>query len=459
MVPYSAEEIRMLEEGVRNIWLCFQQMQEFERNPVIIYEGEGIRVKGIDGKEYIDAISGAVVTGIGYSNRNVKEAMKKQIDELCWWPMLHATNPPAVKLAKKLAEILPGNLNNAFLLSGGSEATECAMKMARQYHIQTGNPLKTKIVSRYMAYHGSTKGAQSASGVGGAARFEPLLAGYVHVFPPYCYRCPYGQNVAECDFECAQAVESMIRFEGRQTVSAVIADPIMSAGGIIVPPKEYYQRIRAICDRTDVLLIFDEVLTGFGRTGHLFACNYYDVLPDIICLGKGMSGGYQPLAATVARDEIAQAFRGEMSDQVAFAHGNTYGGHPIASAAGLAAIDELFRLQLVENSKNMGLYLMDKCLKLQDKYPIIGDVRGLGLLLGMEMVQDKTTKKMFRSKDAVVPKLRDMAMKRGLITRGSPHVWHLCPPLIVTKVEIDEIIAIVDDCMQEIMREIDESAG
>lgn len=454
MIPYTSEEIRMLEEGVKNIWLCFHQMQEFEEKPVIIYEGEGIRVKAIDGKEYIDGISGAVVTGIGYSSQTVKEAMKKQIDELCWWPMLHATNPPAVKLAVKLAELLPGNLSHAFLLSGGSEATECAMKMARQYHIQTGNPLKTKVVSRYMAYHGSTKGAQSASGVGGGLRFEPLLPGCIHVFPPYCYRCPYGQDVNKCDFECAGAVESAIRLEGRQTVSAVIIDPIMSAGGIIVPPIEYHQRLRDICDRTGVLLIFDEVLTGFGRTGHLFACNYYDVVPDIICLGKGMSGGYQPLAATVATDEISQAFRGKASDGVAFAHGNTYGGHPIPSAAGLAAIEELFKLNLVENSKNMGIYLKDKCHQLQEKHPIVGDVRGLGLLLGMEMVQDRSTKKMFRSRDAVVPKLREKAMERGLITRGSPHVWHLCPPLIVTKEEIDEIIDIVDDCMQDLMQEI-----
>jgi adenosylmethionine-8-amino-7-oxononanoate aminotransferase len=454
MIPYNTEEIEMLEECVKNIWLSFQQMQKFEKNPVIICEGEGIRVKAIDGKEYIDGISGAVVTGIGYSNQNVKEAMKKQIDELCWWPMLHATNPPAVKLARKLAELLPGALNHVFLLSGGSEATECAMKMARQYHMQTGNPLKTKIISRYMAYHGSTKGAQSASGVGGGLRFEPLLAGYVHVFPPYCYRCPYGQNFGQCNFECAQAVESMIRFEGRQAVSAVIIDPIMAAGGIIVPPKEYHQIIRDICDRTGVLLIFDEVLTGFGRTGYLFACDYYEVIPDIICLGKGMSGGYQPLAATVAKDEIAQAFRGEESDGVAFAHGNTYGGHPIPSAAGLAAIDELFRLNLVENSKIMGRYLMDKCRQLQEKYPMIGDVRGLGLLVGMEMVQDRTTKTMFRSKNAVVPKLKEKAMERGLITRGSPHVWHLCPPLIVTKAEIDEIIDIVDDCMQELIQEL-----
>ena len=174
MKRYTEEEIKALREGVKHTWLDFQQMQEFEKDPMIVSEGNGIRVRTIDGREYIDAISGAIVTGIGYSNDEVRKAIKEQADQLCWWPVLHATTPPAVNLSKKLAELLPGNLDTVFLLSGGSEATECAMKMARQYHIQTGNPLKNKVVSRYWAYHGSTKGALSASGVGDKIRFDPF---------------------------------------------------------------------------------------------------------------------------------------------------------------------------------------------------------------------------------------------------------------------------------------------
>ena len=454
MVQYSPDAIDILKRNVKNIWLDFRQMQEFEQNPIIVSEGNGIRVKTVDGREFIDAISGAVVTGIGYSNEKVKEAIKRQIDELCWWPVLHATTPPALNLARKLAELLPGDLNTAFLLSGGSEATECALKMARQYHIQTGNPLKSKVISRYWSYHGSTKGALSASGVGDKVKFDPYLPGYVHFFPPYCYRCPFDLSSDDCCLECAQALEQMIRFEGKDTVSAVIADPVMAAVGILVPPKEYYLRIKEICNKLDVLLIFDEVLTGFGRTGSLFACNYYDVVPDIICLGKGIAGGYQPLAATVASDRVATAFRGKKEANVAFMHGNTYGGHPISCAAGVATIDELFRLNLVENSRKMGIYLKEECLRLQAKYSFIGDVRGLGLLLGMEMVQDKKAKTLFPSKKALVPRLIDKAMEKGLITRGSLHVWHLAPPLIISSAEIDEIIKILNECMSEIQREM-----
>ncbi len=454
MNSYSEDEIRALKEGVKHIWLDFQQMAEFEENPMIVSEGDGIWVKTIEGKRYLDAISGAIVTGIGYSNQRVKDAMKEQIDQLCWWPVLHATTPPAVNLVKKLASLLPGDLNHAFILSGGSEATECAMKMARQYHIQTGNPLKNKVISRYWGYHGSTKGALSASGIGEKVKFDPFLSGYIHLLPPYCYRCPYGHEPSTCDSECARSLGRVISYEGRSTVSAVIADPVMAAAGVLIPPKPYYQIIREACDETETLLIFDEVLTGFGRIGTLFACNYYDVIPDIICLGKGISGGYQPLAATVATDKVAGAFRGRKEDNVTFLHGNTYGGHPIPCAAGIAAIDELLRLKLVENSRAMGEYLKQRCLELQDKYPFVGDVRGLGLLLGIEMVQEKKDKKLFPTKKAIVPKLIDKALERGVITRGSLHVWILAPPLIINKSQIDQIVDVLDDCLEEIEQEL-----
>ncbi|MBN1315324.1 MAG: aspartate aminotransferase family protein, partial [Anaerolineales bacterium] len=310
MLQRSDETNEQLKKQVRHLWLDFMQMEAFRREPLIIAGGDGIRCSSIDGKEYIDAIAGASVNSIGYNNRAVREAIQRQAGDLLFWPILHSTTKPAVHLAARLAELLPGDLNNAFLLSGGSEATECAMKMARQYHVNTGNPLKTKVISRYWAYHGSTKGALSASGVADKQLFDPFLPGFVHALPPYCYRCPFGHTPQTCDIDCARAVEWTLRLEGRQTVAAVIADPIMAAAGVIVPPKEYYHIIRQACDRYGALLIFDEVLTGFGRTGHLFAANMYGVLPDIICLGKGISGGYAPLAATVARDHVAEAFLG-----------------------------------------------------------------------------------------------------------------------------------------------------
>ncbi len=269
-----------LSELVPHIWLDFQQMAEFEKHPVIVVEGDGIRVRTADGRELIDGIAGAVVNGLGYRNERVQRAMKEQIDRLLWWPVLHSTTEPALRLAAKLAQLLPGDLDRAFLLSGGSEATECAMKMARQYHLQTGHPEKYKVIGRHWGYHGSTKGALSASGVADKKKFLPFLEGYIHALLPYCYRCPFGETDPDtCARQCVEQIEWMIRMEGRETVSAVIVDPVMGAAGVLVPPRDYYQRLREICDRNDVLLIFDEVMTGFGRLGEWFACQYYDVVP------------------------------------------------------------------------------------------------------------------------------------------------------------------------------------
>ena len=454
MVQYRADEAEQIRENVRYVWLDFMPMQEFREHPLIIVGGDGIRCRSLEGKEYIDAIGGASVTNIGYNNAAVRDAIKRQADELLFWPILHSTTVPAVQLARRLADLLPGDLNNAFLLSGGSEATECAMKMARQYHVNTGSPLRSKIVSRYWAYHGSTKGALSASGVADKQLFDPFLPGFIHVLPPYCYRCPFGQTPETCDIECARAVEWTLRLEGRGTVAAVIADPIMAAAGIIVPPKAYYQILREACDKSGALLIFDEVLTGFGRTGYLFAAEMYGVVPDIICLGKGISGGYAPLAATVARDTVADAFLGPKEAGLTFLHGNTFGGHPLACAVGLAAIDELLTRDLVGNSRKVGAYLKDCLVAMQERHPIIGDVRGVGLLVGFELVRDRETRELFDKKQAPAPRVREKAFERGLITRGSLHVVQLTPPLIITEAEVDEIMVILEACVAEVEAEL-----
>jgi adenosylmethionine-8-amino-7-oxononanoate aminotransferase len=451
MDQYTTEELEQYKENVQCVWLDFMQMEQFRRHPLIIVQGEGIRCRSIEGKEYLDAIAGASVTSIGYNNRVVSEAIKRQADDLLFWPILHATTIPAVRLAHRLAELLPGDLNNAFLLSGGSEATECAMKMARQYHVNLGYPLRNKVVSRYWSYHGSTKGALSASGVADKQLFDPFLAGFIHVLPPYCYRCPFGQMPESCNVECARAIDWTLRLEGRGTVAAVIADPIMAAAGVIVPPKAYYKIIREACDRSGTLLIFDEVLTGFGRTGHLFAADMYEVLPDIICLGKGISGGYAPLAATVARDHVAEAF---LTPRDTFLHGNTFGGHPLACAAGMAAIDELLRWDLVGNAMRAGAYLKDRLLRMQERHWMMGDVRGVGLIVGIELVRDRRTRELFDKGQAPGPRICRHAFERGLIMRGSLHVVQLTPPLIITETEVDEILDILEECITAVEAEL-----
>lgn len=437
-----AEAEADLRGWVRHIWLDFQQMAAFERDPLVVVEGRGLRVRTDDDREFIDAIGGAMVSTLGYGDPKIREAMHASVDRLDFWPTLHGTTPAAIKLARRLAELLPADLNTAFLLSGGSEATETAMKMARQYHRNTGEGTRFKVVSRYWSYHGATLGALAASGVGDRRKFEPLPSGFVHVMPPYCYRCPWGKTPDACHVECAEAVDEVIRYEGRESVSAVIADPVMAAAGVLVPPGAYYRRLRQICDENGVLLIFDEVLTGFGRLGALFACDYYETVPDLICLGKGMTSGYAPVAATVARDHVAEAFRGDPSRT--FLHGHTYGGHPLGCDTALAVIDQLLARRLVEQARVSGLYFGDRLRALGEKHPEIGDVRGVGLLWGIEFVTDRATRAQFPASRSFAIAVRQAARELGMLCRGSAHVVILAPALVASKADLDEIIDILD---------------
>lgn len=431
-----------LVELVPNIWLDFQQMAAFEKNPFIVTGGRGVFAETSDGRRLFDGISGAAVCSLGYHDRAVAEAMKKQLDSYLFSPPLHGTNEPALRLAAKLAEVLPEGLNRAFLLSGGSEATEAAMKMARQYHRQSGDPRKYKVISRNWSYHGSTMGALSASGVPDKRMFGPYLSGYLHGPAPYPYRDRVGgETVEDYELRMVNEIESLIRYEGPETVSAVIVDPVLAAAGILVPTAAYYHRLREICDEYDVLLIFDEVLTGFGRLGEWFAADYYGVVPDIICLAKGMSSGYIPLAATVASDRVAEAFLGAPEDGVQFVHGNTYGGNPLAAAAGCAIIGQIQERNLIGNASDVGGYLGERLAEEGEQSEFVGDVRGAGLLWGLEFVKDKTTKEQFEREDALAPLVTKLAMEEeSLIVRSNLHILQVSPPLITTKDEVDDLV-------------------
>lgn len=425
-----------------SIWLSFQQMSDFEADPLVITGGKGIRCWSEDGREFIDAIGGAMVSTLGYGDEAIRAAMHAAVDTQDFWPILHATTPAALKLAGRLAQILPSGIDTSFLLCGGSEATETAMKMARQFHRNRGESTRFKVVSRYWSYHGATLAASAASGVADRRKFEPLPQGFIHVPPPYCYRCPWGKTLASCSMDCVSALEETIRYEGRETIAAIIVDPVMAAAGVLVPPKDYYKRIREICDRTGALLIFDEVLTGFGRTGHAFAADYYDVVPDLICVGKGITSGYAPVAAVGVHRRVVAEFRGEASRT--FVHGHTFGGHPLGCATALAVIDKMQADDVVANAAEVGRYLGERLAALADVHPEIGDVRGVGMLWGVEFVADRETRQPFPSRSAFAPLVRSKALQAGLITRGSAHVVILAPALIVTREDIDEIVGRLD---------------
>lgn len=442
-----------LEEWVKYIQLDFMQMEEFIKRPLIFNKGRGVYLEDIHGRKFIDGIAGVLVTHLGYGNKTAIKAIKDAADGLLFWPKLKSTTPLAVRLAKRLAELLPGDLNVSFLASGGAEVTEAAMKLARQYHVQMGNSMRYKIIARHWSYHGATKGALSASGVN-KGKFEPLAIGYIHVLPPYCYRCPFGQRREDCNLECVHAIDWEITMEGRDLISAVIVDPIMAACAGIVPRRDYYKVLREVCDKHGVLLIFDEVITGFGRLGEMFACDLYDVIPDMVCLGKGLGSGYVPISAMVARQEVMEVFKGSWGDNVAFMHGTTYGGHPICCAVALAVIQEIIDRDLLSNAKVTGEHMRKRLNELKEEHQIIGDVRGEGLLNFVEFVKDTETKELFKGEKLATPRVVDAAFKKGLLLRSSSHVLTVAPALIVTDSEIDEMMDLLDQAISETEKEV-----
>jgi adenosylmethionine-8-amino-7-oxononanoate aminotransferase len=440
------------EQYLRHLMLDFRQMAEFVKDPFIVSRADGIRFWDVHGKEYLDGLAGIFVVNVGYNNPRVVEAMRRQLETLPFNPPMHGTNPRAIELATRLAELTPGDLNTARFVSGGSEATEAAFKMARQYHRQTGNPGKYKILSRYLSYHGATGNAMSAGGVGyRKTLYEPAGVGFLHTYPPYCYRCPYEKTYPSCEVFCARTVRTMVEWEDPRSIAAIIVEPISNTGGVVTPPMEYLRILREICDEHDILLIFDEIITGFGRTGRLFAADTFEVLPDIICLGKGMSSGYAPLAAAMVRDHVAAAFWGAPGTE--FAHGHTYAGNPLSCAAGLASIEEIVSRRLAENARDVGAYLVKRLEKLRD-FGIVGDIRGKGLLIGVEFVKDPVTKAPFPPGVNIGLRIGKRALENGLLLRFDPHWLAFGPPLIVTERDVDAMVERLEQSIREVLRDL-----
>lgn len=444
-----------LPEALRHIVLDFMQMEEFIKEPFVVTRADGIRFWDIHGKEYLDGLAGVYVVGVGHNNRRVIDAIKAQLDTLSFAPPLHATTPPAIELARLLAAIAPGDLNTVKLLSGGSEANEVAFKMAKQYHRQTGHPLKHKVISLYGSYHGATHGALSATGSKSRkSMFEPTGIGFLHAHPPYCYRCPFEKTYPSCNLICARIIEDTIVAEDPETISALIVEPIINTAGIVAPPPEYHPLLREICDRHNVVLIFDEIITGFGRTGHLFGADTYHTVPDILTCGKGMSSGYAPLAATICRDHIATAFRGKVEDRVEFHHGHTYGGNPISSAAGLASIGEILDRRLPENAQKVGECVKQMLAEQLGPLGVVGEIRGHGLMIGVELVRDPRTKARFDGRLAFGKRVGKMALKNGLLLRSEPNWVAFAPPLIVTEEDMKAMVDILAASVREVLKTV-----
>src|SRR6516164_2730649 len=372
------------------------QMAEWSQSPLIMAKADGVYYWDVSGKRYLDALSGIYVVSVGHNNWRVIDAIRTQLDRLHFSPPMHGTNPVAVQLANLLAELAPGDLSAVKFQCGGAEVTEAAIKLARQYHKLTGHPGKYKVIGRYLSWHGSTLGSLSASGLKGRKTVnEPLAPGFLHVFPPTCYRCPFGKSYPDCGITCATLVGQVVEMEAPETVAAIMVEPIGHTGGIIDPPPEYLPILRDICDRHNVLLIFDEIITGAGRTGHLFAAETFGVVPDVLCTAKGLSGGYAPLSAMICRRHIADTFWGPAPENPGFVEGHTFEGNPISCAAGIAVLREILDRDLLGNAQAQGRRLRARLEELARKYPVIGDLRGKGLFQGIEFVRDRATRERF----------------------------------------------------------------
>jgi adenosylmethionine-8-amino-7-oxononanoate aminotransferase len=437
------------EKFLRQIFVR-DQMADWSRQPLIMARADGVHYWDVTGKRYLDALSGIYVVSVGHNNRRVIEAIHRQLDILHFSPVMHGTNPVAVQLANLLADLAPGDLNTVKFQCGGSEVTEAAIKLARQYHKLTGSPGKYKIISRYQAWHGSTMGSLSASGLKSRKTVnEPLAPGFVHVFPPTCYRCPFGKQYPDCGITCATLINDVVDMEDPATVAAIMVEPIGHTGGIIDPPEEYLPLLHDYCDRHNILLIFDEIITGIGRTGRMFAAETFGVTPDVLCIGKGLGGGYVPLSAMICRMPIMEAFWGPIAENPGFVEGHTNEGNPISCAAGLAVLGEIMERDLCGNARKQGARLRAGFQRLADKYGIIGDIRGKGLIQGIEFVRNRATKERFP--DAFGVRVGRRALENGLLCRFDPHWIAFGPSLISTEEQIDEMVAILDRSVAEVL--------
>lgn len=440
------------EQMIKRTFLDFTQTSRFLETPVIFNRAEGPYLWDIAGKRYFDAIGGIFVASLGHRHPRVMEAMRKQMEILTFVPPFHGIADVTLEFIKRLGEVSPGNLNYIKSFSGGSESIEAALKLVRQYYKQTGRPDKMKCITNYLSYHGATFAAMSAGGSPRKVKFEPQMPGFIKQYSPKQLRDYFPSWEETCRF-CANLLEKTILGEGPGTVGAVLVEPICNTAGIITPTQEYFKIIRATCDKYDVMLIFDEVLTGFGKTGDMFAAQTFGVTPDIICAGKGLSSGAIPVGAFMVREDIADVFYGPEKDNVNFAHGHTFAGFPLANAVAIEVINVLEEEKLPERARVMGAYIKQR-LEGLNEYGIVREVRGKGILLGVEIVKDSTTNKPFRPEENFGDALKRTAIANGVILRIDHDWFAVAPPLICTNAQLAEMCDLIVKSVKEALAKI-----
>ena len=440
----------LVERDRQNVWHHISPYSE-KNPPMIVKEGKGSWITDHQGNRYLDGMSGLYCVNVGYGREELAQAAYDQIKKMAYVPMTQS-HEPAIELAEKVTEMLGGDYV-IFYSNSGSDANEVAFKMARQYHQQNGDSSRYKFISRYRAYHGSSMGALSATGQAlRKYKYEPLSSGFLHVAPPDNYRKPEGMSIEEYNIGRAREIEEMIIWEQEETVAAVIMEPLITGGGVLIPHPVYVEEVQEICQRHGVLFIIDEVICGFGRTGKAFGHQHFNVKPDVVTMAKGLTSAYLPLSITAVRKDIYDAFK-DSEENNHFRHVNTFGGNPAACALALKNIEIMERENLFDRSVELGNRLINDLVELRN-LDFVGDVRGLGLIVGIEIVEDKLTKK--PASKEFVGQLIAACKNNGLIigkngdtVAGYNNILALSPPLSSTDDDIDFIIAVLKKVFNE----------
>ncbi|ODA41915.1 adenosylmethionine--8-amino-7-oxononanoate transaminase [Desulfosporosinus sp. BG] len=443
----------LVEKDLRYIWHPCSQMKDYEElKPIIIDHGKGVYLYDKEGKEYIDIVSSWWCNLLGHCNPKINNAIKLQLDKLEHVIFANFSHEPAINLCEQLMEIIPKGLTKFNFSDNGSAAVECALKMSFQYQYQTGHAQKTKFMCLTEGYHGETIGALSVGSMDLYARiYKPMLMDTIPVQAPDCYRCPYGKCRSDCKAECFEHAEKAFA-EQADEICAMIVEPLLQGGaGMRIYPAIYLKKLRKLCDEYHVILIADEIATGFGRTGKMFAFDHAEVSPDIMCVSKGLTGGYMPMAITITTDEIFDAFYADYNEGKAFMHSHTYSGNPLGCTAALAVQELLREDHILEKAVVRAEYLHNKLNEALLEHPHIGEIRHIGLVNAMELVIDKNTKQEYDSKLRIGYQIYKNALEKGLILRPLGNVLYFNPPLIINKEEIDKAVSICTESIKEVI--------
>ena len=445
--------LSMEERDLAHIWHPCSQMKDYEELPPIVIErGAGVWLEDIHGKKYLDIVSSWWANLLGHCNPDINRAVKEQIDTLEHVIFANFSHEGAIRLAEELADIVPPGLTKFHFNDNGSAAVECALKMSFQYYLQTGKPEKQRFMCLTEAYHGETIGALSVGSMDlFAEMYTPMMMDNIHIEAPDCYRCPYGETRGTCSCECFIHAEHAFEEHGHETAAMIVEPLLQGSAGMRIYPELYLQKLRALCDAYDVLLIADEIATGFGRTGRLFACERAGITPDLMCLSKGLTGGYMPMSITVVKEKIYEAFYADWSEGKAFMHSHTYAGNPLGCSAALAVLDILDEENILERAENTASWLTARMTETFGAHPNVGEIRHIGLIHAVELVEDREAKRPFDPRRRLGYAIYRRALRHGLLLRPLGDVLYFNPPLNIGRDDLSTAIAQMKASMDEVL--------